>query len=103
MLTGRTPAPGAGVPSAVNRSLPREVDPIVGKALGKSGGYEAAVTLAAELRSVIAILDVRKEESDAVAPAIGRAPPKRTSVAWVVLALILGAVAAAAWWFLRSA
>ncbi len=40
MLTGRAPAPGAGVPSAVNRSLPREIDPIVGKALGKSGGYE---------------------------------------------------------------
>src|SRR5207245_5779043 len=25
MLTGKTPAPGAGVPSAVNRSLPREI------------------------------------------------------------------------------
>jgi hypothetical protein len=103
MLTGRAPAPGAGVPSAVNRSLPREVDPIVGKALGKSGGYEAAVTLAAELRALVAILDVRKEESDAVAPAIGRAPPKRTYGVWFVLVLILCAAAAAAWWYFRSA
>ena len=103
MLTGKAPAPGSGVPSAVNRSLPREIDPIVGKALGKSGGYESAVTLAAELRSVIAILDVRKEESDASATAIGRAPPKRTYAAWIVLALILGVAAATAWWFLRSA
>ena len=78
MLTGRAPAPGAGVPSAVNRSLPREIDPIVGKALGKSGGYESAVTLAAELRAVGAMLDVRKEESDAVAPARSARRPKRS-------------------------
>ena len=92
MLTGRAPAPGAGVPSAVNRSLPREIDPIVGKALGKSGGYESAVTLAAELRSVIAILDVRKEESDAAAPSIVIGRPKRSYGRWIVLALAVGAV-----------
>src|SRR4051812_38186745 len=43
MLTARRPGPGAGVPSAVNRSLPRDIDPIVARALGRSGGYESAV------------------------------------------------------------
>ena len=102
MLTGRAPAPGAGVPSAVNRSLPREIDPIVGRALGMSGGYETAVTLAAELRAVGAMLDVRKEASDAAAP-VSMAPPRRARGGWLVVALILGAIAATAWWLLRSA
>jgi len=102
MLTGRPPAPGAGVPSAVNRSLPREIDPIVGKALGKSGGYESAVTFAAELRAVAAILDVRMEASDASAPALG-VRPKRSYVGWIVLGLLLAALTAAAWWYLRTA
>ena len=76
MLTGRAPAPGAGVPSAVNRSLPREIDPIVARALGKSGGYESAATLAAELRAVGAMLDVRQEASDAAAPRASVAQPE---------------------------
>lgn len=97
MLTGRAPASGAGVPSAVNRSLPREIDPIVGKALGKSGGYEAAATLAADLRAVGAMLDVRQDGSEAMAPATGMTAPRRMHAGWIVLALILGA---AAWWYL---
>jgi len=103
MLTGRTPAPGAGVPSAVNRSLPREIDPIVGKALGKSGGYETAVTLAAELRAVAAMLDVRKEASDLAAPAIRGARPRRSAAKWIVLALAVGALFLAWGYFFRSA
>ena len=103
MLTGSAPVPGAGVPSAVNRSLPREIDPIVAKALGKSGGYEAAATLAAELRAVGAMLDVRQEAHEAAAPAVmSRSKPRRSSAAWIVLALTLAAVAATAWWYFRS-
>ena len=94
MLTGRSPAPGAGVPSAFNRSLPREIDSIVGRALGKSGGFETAVTLAAELRALSAILDVRNEASAAAAPAIRRARPKRSLGRSIVLAVALGVVAA---------
>jgi len=102
MLTGNAPVPGAGVPSAVNRSLPREIDPIVAKALGKSGGYEAAATLAAELRALGAVLDVRQDTLDAaVQAARSRAKPTRSYVGWIVLALTLAAVAAS-WWYFRS-
>ena len=94
MLTGSAPAPGAGVPSAVNRSLPREIDPIVARALGKGGGYEAAATLAAELRAVGAVLDVRQEASEAAAQATVRRRPKRSYGRWIVLALAVGAVTA---------
>jgi len=103
MLTGNAPVPGAGVPSAVNRSLPREIDPIVAKALGKSGGYEAAATLAAELRAVGSMLDVRQETHEAAAPvAMSRSKQKRSSAAWIVVVLALAAVAATAWWYFRS-
>jgi len=99
MLTGVAPAPGAGVPSAVNRSLPREIDPIVGKALGKSGGYESAATLAAELRAVGAMLDVRQEAQEAAVP-VPVSP--RSYAGWIVLALVLATVAATAWWYFRA-
>src|SRR5471032_2331099 len=81
MLTGRLPFSGttstalalqivqaaAPVPSTVNASLPAELDPIVAKAMAKSldQRYDSAVTLAAELRSVGAILDVRSDIQEA--------------------------------------
>jgi serine/threonine protein kinase len=103
MLTGRAPTPGAGVPSAVNRSLPREIDPIVARALGKSGGYESAATLAAELRAVGAMLDVRQEAHEAAAPmAMSRSKPRRSYAGWIVVALTLAAVVATAWWYFRA-
>ena len=120
MLTGRLPfsaptpaalalqivqAP-APPPSSVNRALPAELDPIVGKALAKSleQRYESSVTLAAELRSVAAILDVR---SDAAAPAnphttVVQQPRRRSGTGWVILLIILAALLAAAW-FQRDA
>ena len=103
MLTGQAPAAGAGVPSAVNRSLPREIDPIVARALGKSGGYEAAVTLAAELRAIGAMLDIRMEASQAAAAAITTARRKRSHTAWIVFAVVAAAVAAALWWYFMPA
>jgi eukaryotic-like serine/threonine-protein kinase len=103
MLTGSAPIPGAGVPSAINRSLPREIDPIVAKALGKSGGYESAATLAAELRAVGAMLDVRQDALEAASPvAMSRSKPRRSYAAWIVLVLTLAAAAATAWWYFRS-
>ena len=105
MLTGGAPAPGAGVPSAVNRSLPREIDSVVAKALGKSGGYESAATLAAELRAVGAMLDARKEAHDAATPvAMSRSRSKRkpSYARWIVFALTLAAIAATAWWYFRA-
>jgi serine/threonine protein kinase len=104
MLTGSAPAPGASVPSAVNRLLPREIDPIVAKALGKSGGYQSAATLAAELRAVGAMLDVRQDALEAAAPAAtSRSKPKASYAGWIVLALTVAAAAAAAWWYFRAA
>ena len=116
MLTGRLPFSGATStalalqivqaqappPSALNRSVPRDVDPIVGKALAKSldQRYESAATLAAELRSIVAILDVRAEthaNEPATAPITTR--PRRTSYAgWILLLLLLAALAAIGWW-----
>jgi serine/threonine protein kinase len=116
MLTGKLPFSGATAtalslqivqapapaPSALNQSLPRDVDPIVGKALAKSldQRYESAATLAAELRSIVAILDVRAEthaSEPASAPIAMR--PRRTSYAgWILLLLLLAALAAIGWW-----
>jgi serine/threonine protein kinase len=114
MLTGKLPFSGANSsevalqivqapaprPSSVNRSLPVELDPIVAKALEKSlvQRYESAVTLAAELRSVGAILDVRSDASPPpVVHAAVRQPRRRSGVGWIILLLVLAALAAAAW------
>jgi eukaryotic-like serine/threonine-protein kinase len=116
MLTGKLPFPGttrlaiamqiaraqSPPPSSINKSLPVELDPIVGKALARSldQRYESAVTMAAELRSVGGILDVR---SDAAPPAIypsARQPRQRSGAGWIILLLVLAALAAA--WFGRG-
>ncbi|HEY2149731.1 MAG TPA: serine/threonine-protein kinase [Vicinamibacterales bacterium] len=85
------------VPSSLNPELPAELDAILAKALSKSPTlrYEAAATLAAELRSVGAILDVRSDVSEAAAAAVVDGPP-RSSKVWVVL-LVLAAIGAAGW------
>jgi len=114
MLTGKLPFSGATstalalqivqaqapAPSSVNKSLPSELDAIVSKALAKSldHRYESCATLAAELRSVAAILDVR---SDAAAPAslqtAVQQPRQRSAAAWIILLLVVAALAAVAW------
>ena len=112
MLTGRLPFTGATstalalqivqapapVPSSVNPSVPRELDVIVAKALSKSidQRYESAATLAAELRSVVAILDVRSSMSER-APSVSILPPRRSYTGWIVLALLLTCAVAGAW------
>ncbi len=116
MLTGRLPFSAASAtalalqiaqaappaPTSVNPSLPPEVDPVVLRALAKSldQRYEAAATLAAELRSIAAILEVRSAAAaPAAAPVVtprGAAPSG--GVGWIVLLLCLAALAGAAWW-----
>ena len=114
MLTGKLPFTGttsdalalqivqapAPVPSAVNKSLPAELDPIVGKAMAKSldQRYESAVTLAAELRSVGAILDVRSGTQEAASVFVPTQPARRSVGGWIVLLLVLAALGAAAWY-----
>jgi serine/threonine protein kinase len=107
MLTGKpafagtTPAAVAtqiaqtssAAPSAVNRSVPAEFDPIVEKLLAKSldGRYESAATVAAELRSVAAILDVRSGVSEP--PALARTRPRQPSRGvWAVVIVAIAAI-----------
>ncbi len=115
MLTGRLPFSGATatalalqivqapapVPSSISRTLPAELDAIVGKALAKSldQRYESAVTLAAELRGVGAILDIRSDIQEAAAASVPARPaPRSGGGGWIVLLLLLGALGGAAWY-----
>ena len=97
MVTGRQPADAS---TRLGFSLPRELDDVVAKALSAyaEGGYQAAATCAAELRSVAAILDLRAASAEPVrlGPVVRR---ERSSRAWIVLAVAAAlAVLAAAWW-----
>ncbi len=112
MLTGKPPFSGA-TPSAVaeqvaradppqpskfNPDLPGELDPIVERMLARSFDrrYEVAATVAAELRSVAAILDVRSGASEPpIAASAGKRP--RPAVRWVITVLILAAIAGLVW------
>jgi TolB-like protein len=114
MLTGKLPFTGttstalalqivqaaAPVPSTINRSLPIELDVIVSKAMAKSleQRYESAATLAAELRSVGAILDVRSDIQEAAAVFTQVQPARRSIGGWMVPLLLLAALGGAAWY-----
>jgi serine/threonine protein kinase len=117
MLTGRLPFTGATPtavalqivqapappPTSFSRSLAPEVDAVIGKALGKrlDERYESAATLAAELRSLAAILDTRAEARAAAPPAV-QLPTRRrrrSGGGWIVVLLVLAALAALAWWY----
>jgi serine/threonine protein kinase len=87
-------------PSTINAAVPKEIDPIVTKALARRLDYRygSAATLAAELRSVAAILDVR---SGAVEPPTLAMDEPRRRVGWIV-AMMLTAIAALVWLALRG-
>ncbi len=86
MLTGRPPSEAA---PRLGASMPGELDEIVGKALGAyaEGGYEAAATLAAELRSIATVLDVRAASADPVRAAPVRRD--RKSRTWIGAAIVV--------------
>src|ERR1700687_1055926 len=99
MLAGKPPFAGATAndlsvqilqakpraPSALNGSLPAELDAIVLKMLAKSLDQrdEAAATAAAELRSVAAILDVRDGVAEPVNVAAVPAHARRDAGFWI--------------------
>jgi serine/threonine protein kinase len=94
MLTGKPPSGERVAPTTVNKALPAEVDAIALKS------YELAVTLAADLRSVAAILEVRAEAADTSRGIPVRGKP-RSKGPWIAAALLAVAAAmAAAWWLL---
>ena len=98
----QAPAPA---PSSLNAAVPPEADAIVARALAKSldHRYESAVTMAAELRSVAAILDVRSEVSEAAgAPPAIRAPQRQSAALWVVLVMLAAGLGAVVVWWLLS-
>jgi serine/threonine protein kinase len=115
MLTGRRPfddatailSSSARVPSAVKAGLRPDFDAIVTRALAASPDqrFEAAATLAAELRSVAAILDVRSGEAEPASAAPARTVRRsqrdsRTPIYVGLLALAL-VTAFVAIWLLR--
>jgi len=94
MLTGKAQAGDGVAPGTVNRSLPSEVDALVLK------DYELAVTFAADLRAVGAILEVRTENAEKSRGAQVRGKPPKSSAPWIAALLGAAAALAAAWWFL---
>ena len=87
--------------STLNPTLPVELDAIINRALAKGldDRYQSAASLAAELRSVEAVLDVRSGEtslSDLIPldeePSNGK---------WIGLVVAI-AIAAVVWWYLMS-
>jgi TolB-like protein/tRNA A-37 threonylcarbamoyl transferase component Bud32 len=112
MLTGRLPFSGATpaalslqivqatAPAAsdVNRSVPKELDAIVARALTKPlvHRYQSAAMLSAELRAVGDILDVR---SDRAVPAAAKSIPRpvKIPVAWWIAAAVVLLAAIAIW------
>ena len=113
MLTGKLPFNGptstalalqivqapAPSPSTLNPGLPPELDAVLQKALAKSldNRYGSAATLAADLRTVAAVLDARGSAHEAVSVPALRAPARRSYAGWIVVGLIVGALIAAAW------
>jgi serine/threonine protein kinase len=96
MLTGGPPS-DSRAPSEVDPHLPRELDPIVLKTLAPSDSYETSATLAAELRSVSAILDVRSGVAKESAVAPPRGSRRREATAWIVALVLLAALAWVVW------
>ena len=98
LTTRRPPHRGAAAPGARNRKVPSEVDVVVLKAVAPNAAsrFQSAVTLAAELRSVSAILDVLGSVGDEDGSPAGHA----TSVGRILLltAVILLALGGVAWW-----
>ena len=113
MLTGRlpfsaaTPAAltrligeqAAPAPSAVNKSVPAELDTIVGQAMGKAVDQRpaSAATLAAELRGLSATLAARSETQEAAPSFVPIRPARRSGRGWMLLLFALVVLGTAAW------
>jgi serine/threonine protein kinase len=96
MLTGRAPSAIGTAPSAVNKSLPSEVDAVASKS------HQSAVAFAADLRSLGALLQTRAEAAEKSRPTVMRSAPRRSKAPWIAaIGTILAAAAAVAWWWTR--
>jgi eukaryotic-like serine/threonine-protein kinase len=100
MLTGRPPVKGQT--HALNPSLPGELHAVVSRCVeAEEDAYQSAATMAAELRSVAAILDVRATSDAVRATPVRSRRPVRWREPWIVVAVLLAfaALAGAVWWF----
>ena len=101
MLTGRQRARGL-VLTGLNANVPPELEHIIGRMLAANVEHRAqsAATIAAEFRSVAAILDVRTEAAEAAEAAepVRRRKQRRSGAIAIVIGLLALAAAIAAWW-----
>lgn len=104
LLAGEPPPPNGSRlrPGTVNDLVPAELDAIVERATAEAphDRYQSAVSLAAELRSVAAVLDVRTGDREpprfvASAP-IAEAEPRRWTRLWPLAVVLLVTL----WWWL---
>ena len=100
MLTGRQRARGQ-VLSTLNKTVPPDLDHIVGRMLAANVNTraQAAATIAAELRSVAAILDTRAQTAEAtIERPRSRGGQRRSRIGFaLVLLAVIGALAAWLW------
>jgi serine/threonine protein kinase len=112
MLTGRSPFSGPSPdvtlmnviritpppPSEVNPVLPPDIDPLISRLLAKDleSRYQSAASLAAELRGIAAVLDVRSGDSGHT-ELIPFDDETRARRVWIPV-LVLLAIVAAVWW-----
>ncbi|MEO5740441.1 MAG: serine/threonine-protein kinase [Vicinamibacterales bacterium] len=102
MLTGRQRARGL-VLTGLNVNVPPELEQTIGRMLAANVEHRAqsAAAIAAEFRSVAAILDMRTEAAEAAeaaVPALRRREHRRTGVIAMVIGVLVLAAAIAAWW-----
>ena len=81
-------------PSALNRLLPSELDAIVLRMLAKSLDQrcESAAVIAAELRSVAAIVDLRDDAAESVSVAVASSRRPRSAGLWIVFAVLAASI-----------
>jgi eukaryotic-like serine/threonine-protein kinase len=103
MLTGRQAFPTrdrerAPAPSEINRAVPADLDAIVGRMLVRDPNMrsQSAATIAAELRGVAAILDVRTATHEAEFTLASPAGGRRTT-RWLGAFAVVVVAAGAAW------
>lgn len=97
MLTTRRPMHrGAAAPSVANRHVPPELDDVALKAVAPNPDlrHQSAASLAAELRMVAAILEVRGGATDEPKHVETDSAPVGRAIVWtVVILLVLGTLA----------
>ncbi len=102
MLTGRQRARGMAL-TGLNATVPPELEQAIGRMLAANVEHRAqsAAAIAAEFRSVAAILDMRTEAAEAAEaaePSRRRGEGRRSGMTAFIIGLLIVAAAVVAWW-----